>query len=192
MPDDVSVEPAWVAAPPWSSGGCITLVVSGVVDGVHAIDAGAVTANDSGFREFYAREFDGLVRQAALILGSQAHAADVVHDAFVAAYQRWDMLEDPRRYLYRSVVNGCRDRWRRSERERRLQQRLPREPHPTVRDVLWDVLSRLPMNQRTAVVLRFYGGFTQAEIAEHMDCAHGSVGPWIRRALDQMREALDD
>ena len=115
----------------------------------------------------------------------------MVHDAFVAAYQRWETLDDPRPYLYRSVVNGCRDRWRRTERERRLQRRVPIEPHSTIRDVLWDVLATLPMNERTAVVLRFYGGFTQAEIATQMNCPQGSVGPWIRRALDQMREALD-
>ena len=43
-----------------------------------------------------------------------------------------------------------------------------------------------------AVVLRFYGGFSQAEIAAHLECPQGSVGPWIRRALDRMKEQLDD
>lgn len=143
------------------------------------------------FREFYAREVDGLVRHAALILGSSDVANDVVHDALVAAYRRWDSLLDPKPYVFRSVVNACRDRWRRTERERRAVSRLPVISDVQPDEVLWDVVSALPFNERTAVVLRFYGGFSQAEIAAHMDCPQGSVGPWIRRALDLMKEALE-
>ena len=57
-------------------------------------------------------------------------------------------------------------------------------------DVLWDVLSKLPFNQQAAVVLRFYAGMTETEIAASLDCAPGSVGPWISRALATMRKEL--
>lgn len=65
-------------------------------------------------------------------------------------------------------------------------------PTSPVHQVLWDVIAELPLNERAAVVLRFYGGFTQAEIAAHLECPQGSVGPWIRRALNRMKEQLDD
>lgn len=144
------------------------------------------------FREFYDAEVDGLVRHAALILRSDTDANDVVHDAFVAAYRRWSEINEPRPYLYRSVMNGCRNRYRSNNRERDAIRRIDTIHPADEHHVLWDVLAELPINERSAVVLRFYGGFSQAEIAEHLDCPQGSVGPWIRRALNRMKEQLDD
>lgn len=152
----------------------------------------ALTPVSETFSEFYEREVDGLVRHAALIVGSATEANDIVQDAFVGAYQRWSALDEPRAYLYRSVINGCRERWRRTKRERRAIERIPMRPDVLDHDILWDVVAQLPLNERVAVVLRFYGGFRQSEIAAHMNCPQGSVGPWIRRALNRMKEALDD
>jgi len=163
-----------------------------VVPGVQASEVTTARTADRSFVAFYDREIDALVRHAALILGDATEANDVVHDAFIGAYRRWSTLDEPRPYLYRSVVNGCRDRWRRTNRERQAMARLSFREEEPVHDVLWDVVAQLPLNERVAVVLRFYGGFTQAEVAAHMNCPHGSVGPWIRRALSRMREALDD
>ena len=59
----------------------------------------------------------GLVRLAMLMLADQHAAEDVVQDAFLGLYRRWNSLADPARaltYLRSSVLNGCRDalpRW---------------------------------------------------------------------------------
>jgi RNA polymerase sigma factor (sigma-70 family) len=146
---------------------------------------------DKAFGAFYEAECDQQVRRAFLIVGSADMANDVVHDAFIAVYQRWGEIESPGPYLNRVVLNGCRDVCRRQARHNRW---LPRIAEPdrgsSVQDTLDDVLERLPFNQRAAVVLRYYGQFTTAEIAASLGCSPGSVGPWIRRALDQMRKAL--
>lgn len=57
-------------------------------------------------------------------------------------------------------------------------------------DVVHDALRALPFNQRAAVVLRFYGRLTVAEIAEALGCPPGSVGPWIHRALQTLPRTL--
>ena len=57
-------------------------------------------------------------------------------------------------------------------------------------DSLVDVLAALPFNHRAAIVLRYYAGFTTEEIARALDCAPGSVGPWIDRGLTAMRKVL--
>ena len=57
-------------------------------------------------------------------------------------------------------------------------------------EFLDDVLDELSFNQRAAVVLRYYGGLSTVEIAQALNCAPGSVGPWINRALKKMRKAL--
>lgn len=147
----------------------------------------------SDFDAFYAAEAAGQVRRAALLLGSDEAANDVVHDAMAAMYRRWADVDEPGPYLNRAVLNGCRDHARRRGTQRRLLRRLRpvdgahRTGEP---DVLDDVLGRLPFNQRAAVVLRYYAGFTTEEIAEAIDCPRGSVGPWIDRALRTMRKEL--
>ncbi len=143
------------------------------------------------FGDFYRRELDGQVRRAALLLGSDELANDVVHDAFVSVYSRWESLDSPGPYLNVAVLNGCRGLHRRRTRYQRLLPRLlDRGVESSEAEHLDDVLAQLPFNQRAAVILRFYAGSTTDEIASALGCAPGSVGPWIDRALGKMRKAL--
>jgi RNA polymerase sigma factor (sigma-70 family) len=143
------------------------------------------------FADFYRRELDGQVRRAVLLLGSNDVANDVVHDAFIAVYRRWDTLDEPGPYLQVAVLNGCRGIHRQRSRQRRVLTRFVDRRAPTSPDeYLDDLLAELPFNQRAAVVLRFYGGLTTDEIARELGCAAGSVGPWINRALAKLRKAL--
>jgi len=151
--------------------------------------AASDTAGD--FRRLYEKEFDRQVRRAALMVGSSDVANDVVQDAFIRLYERWDRIDGPGPYLHRSVLNGCRDHGRRQVRVRRLEAGLRHGPdEAATHDILWDILAELPFNQRAAVVLRYYAGMTEREIADQLQCRPGSVGPWIRRGLDKMRKAL--
>lgn len=159
-------------------------------------------AQDAAFAAFYRRELEQQVRRAFLLLGSNEAADDVVHDAFVAVYQRWDSLEAPGPYLNRVVLNGCRDVGRRRARRDRAIARLgggcdggdgaggARASGPDGTEILDDVLAILPFNQRAAVVLRYYAQLSTDEIADALGCRRGSVGPWITRALKSMRKVL--
>jgi RNA polymerase sigma factor (sigma-70 family) len=143
------------------------------------------------FAEFYRAEVGGQVRRAALLVGSAEQANDLVHDAFVEIYRRWSELERPAPYLNRAVLNRCRDAGRSRRRQVRLLPRLvavDREPWEP--DSIAPLLDALPFNQRAAIVLRFYVGMSNVEIAQVLRCPPGSVGPWIDRALKQLRKAL--
>ena len=161
------------------------MVVSGEAEPVEShVDSVA-------FADFYRLELDAQVRRAVLLLGSNDIANDVVHDAFVSVYRRWETLDSPGPYLHIAVLNGCREIHRQRSRQRRLLPRfVDRTASASVDEHLDDVLTALPFNQRAAVVLRFYGGLTTEEIARELGCAAGSVGPWINRALTKMRKAL--
>jgi RNA polymerase sigma factor (sigma-70 family) len=151
---------------------------------------GFVTTS-ADFDSFYRAEVVGQVRRAALLVGSDDAANDIVHDAFANMYRRWAEIADPAPYLNRSVLNGCRDRARRGQRYLRLVDRLrPTAPLLGEPEIVSDLLGRLPFNQRAAVVLRFYAGFSTDEIATALDCPRGSIGPWIDRALNNMRKEL--
>jgi len=143
------------------------------------------------FSDFYEVELAEQVRSATFILGSVDAAQDVVHDVFVEMFKKWDVgITDPRAYLRRSVVNRCRDVMRRNAVALRHRRSLRREDVPAVDAPLYDALASLPFKQRAAVVLRYYLGLTEAEIAAALGCAVGSVGPWIRRGLDRLAVQL--
>jgi hypothetical protein len=64
----------------------------------------APASYEETYRSCYAR----LTRVAYLIIGSNEAAEEVVQDAFVALYPRFQRVRSPEAYLYRSVVNGSR------------------------------------------------------------------------------------
>lgn len=159
---------------------------------MHTDEAASLSEIERGeFGRFYHREFDGQVRRAVLLVGSNGQANDIVQEAMLAVFRRWRTVVEPGPYLNRAVLNGCRDAGRRRSSERRFLARLrpvtSTAPHDEVLD---DVLRTLPFSQRAAVVLRYYGGFSTDEIAAILDCPTGSIGPWIDRALAKMRKAL--
>jgi RNA polymerase sigma factor (sigma-70 family) len=151
----------------------------------------AGTTDADTFDRFYRRELAGQVRRAALIVGSDELANDVVHDAMLEVFRRWSELASPGAYLNRAVLNGCHEAARKAAVHRRaLPRLLDRAPQSPGDGALDDVLRALPFRQRAAVVLRYYDGLTTAEIAGALSCAPGSVGPWIDRALKKMRKVL--
>lgn len=147
-------------------------------------------SDGEAFECFYLSEMPVQVRRAALILGSDETARDVVQDAFVSLLPRWHEVRVPQAYLSRSVLNGCRDVIRHLARGRKLaQENLPSD-HSDRHEIMFDVLGRLPFNHRAAIVLRYYEGLTETEIALALNCRPGSIGPWIRRGLNTMRKEL--
>ncbi|HYN35327.1 MAG TPA: RNA polymerase sigma factor [Ilumatobacteraceae bacterium] len=144
----------------------------------------------TAFSDFYEAEMPGQVRRAAMMIGSTDLAHDLVHDAFVEIYRRWDSLDRPGPYLNRSVLNRCRDAGRSRTRRARLSERLRPEPAAWDQEPIADLLDGLSFNQRAVIVLRFYVGLSNVEIAEALDCPPGSVGPWITRALERLRKEM--
>jgi len=59
-----------------------------------------------------------------------------------------------------------------------------------IADLLVGLLDGLPFNQRAVIVLRFYIGLSNVEIADGLDCPPGSVGPLLNRALEHLRKVM--
>jgi RNA polymerase sigma factor (sigma-70 family) len=55
---------------------------------------------------------------------------------------------------------------------------------------MWELLAALPRRQRAALVLRFYEDLPDADIAEILGCAIGTVRSSISRALTTLRTEL--
>jgi RNA polymerase sigma factor (sigma-70 family) len=144
----------------------------------------ASLATPATFSELYAAEFLPLVRLATLLTGRVETARDIVQDAFVQLHVRWASVRRPSAYVRRSVVNGCNSFHR---RQRRVGDAYP-EPTTTldVDDTL-TTLSALKPTPRAIVVLKFYEGRSEHEIAAIVGCRPGSVGPTLQRALATLR-----
>ncbi len=58
-------------------------------------------------------------------------------------------------------------------------------------DELFDALATLPHRQRAAVVLQFYEGLPQSEIAQVLRCREGTVASLVHRGLAQLRRVIE-
>jgi RNA polymerase sigma-70 factor (sigma-E family) len=146
----------------------------------------------------YVRTHRGaLVRYALLLCGSQAVAEDLVQEVLARVFLRWDSLDAQRgrrAYLQRSITNEFLS-WRRRWSTRTLHyvdgssltDIADNSPHHGHDDELWSALHSLPRRQHAAVVLRYYEGLSDAEIAEVLRCGTSTVRAHISRALATLR-----
>lgn len=141
----------------------------------------------------YQSRYQAELRRATLLVGSSAAAQDVVAEAFCDVIRRWEQIREPAAYLNRAVLNGCRQAGKRRRREAPTD---PAERALADRAVsddfndLADAVEGLPWKQRAVVVLKYYEGRTEAEIADLLGIRPGSVGPTAQRALTRLRKEV--
>jgi RNA polymerase sigma-70 factor (sigma-E family) len=143
----------------------------------------------------------GLTRLAYVMLGNRAAAEDVVHEAFLGLHRRWQQLSQPQKplpYLRSSVLNGCRSVHRAAARPLRATHEPPAASAESIvlteeehRQVMVAV-RRLPRRQREVVVLRYYLGLSDTEIAGDMGISPGTVRSAAHRALGALGVELKE
>ena len=144
-----------------------------------------------------------LLRLAYTLTGSRTDAEDVVQDALARALPRWDRIarfEHPEAYVRRMVVNAHTSRWRRWRRREtpHAEVVLPgvvdgpdtAMPVDEVRAV-WAACAALPIDQRVAVVLRYYEQLEYGEIAALTGVAEGTVRSRVSRGLAALRTSME-
>ncbi|MGO8978170.1 MAG: SigE family RNA polymerase sigma factor [Streptosporangiaceae bacterium] len=182
--------------------------VDGRLDVTEVIGARAATVSEltdrdvySAVTELYAAHYRSLVRLAALLVRDTATAEEVVQDSFVAMHRRWRLLRENDKaeaYLRRSVVNRSRSVLRhRAVVERNAPQPAPDMPsaeHGAIvlleRSAVVAALRTLSPRQREAVVLRYYGDMSEAQVAAVMGISPGAVKSHMARAMTVLRSAL--
>ena len=177
---------------------------------VHAeSEAGALVVSpgswdaDEALEQLYAAHWRSLVRLSVLLLRDQGAAEEVVQDAFVAVHGRWSRLRDPDKalaYLRQAVVNRSRSALRhRGVVERyAARQAPPPDAAPADDDVsaagrrtaVLDAMRALPDRQREVLALRYYLDLSEAEIADALGIARGSVKAHASRGAATLRSLL--
>jgi len=144
------------------------------------------------FESFYQREYAATVRLAGFLSGDRTIAEDIAQDAFMRMRSEFERIANPGGYLRTTVVNLCRNHHRRLGREAL---RLARHgvTAPAVSDRAAELgasLHRLPYSERAVIVLRYWLGLSEAEIAAHLGCRPGTVKSRHARALAKIRKEL--
>jgi RNA polymerase sigma-70 factor (sigma-E family) len=153
--------------------------------------------------DLYAEHRMRLVRLALFLVDELATAEDVVQEAFAGLHRHWSGLRDEHAalgYLRTAVVNGSRSVLR---RRRTAREYVP--PHAvnarsaesmailsTEHQAVVEALRALPARQREVLVLRYYGGLSEAEIAEAAGISRGAVKSTASRALDAVARLMGD
>lgn len=149
--------------------------------------------------EWFAAEYEPLLRFAYFVTGDREAARDAVQEAFIKLYKAGARVEHEGfpAYARRTVANLGRSRFRRQRAERNAIAGMPRvaegviDPDPVERDEVWAAILRLSKQQRAVVALRFYEHMTESQIAATLAVTTGTVKKQLSRALDRLSMELE-
>ncbi|HOG46675.1 MAG TPA: sigma-70 family RNA polymerase sigma factor [Anaerolineae bacterium] len=145
------------------------------------------------------------LRVAYAITRDAALAEDIAQGAFLRAYERIDQFELGRPFgpwFLRSVANAALRTMARRRRQLPLEAEVAQggtmlasaDPGPAqwveqaeTSEELWQALGQISPPLRAAVVLRYYVGLSEAEIAEQLACAQGTIKWRLSAARRRLR-----
>ena len=131
--------------------------------------------------ELVTRYENTLFRAALAILREPQEAQDAVQDAYVRYLEKRPRFQDgehAKAWLLKVTANGCKSRLR------------SRKRHPAVE--LVEAILALPANQRAAVHLHYYEGYSTGEIAQILGQRPGTVRSHLSRAREALRKYLKE
>src|SRR5262245_20800078 len=171
-------------------------------NGSSGSDCGSGSSDRGGseaeFTAYVQERRASLYATAYHLTGDRYEAEDLLQSALFSTYRAWDRITDKAAvggYLRRTMTNLHISAWRRRKVNEYPTEELPETAGDTdamggteLRTVLWQALAKLPENQRTMLVLRYYEGRTDPEIADILGISVGTVKSSIWRALRRLRD----
>lgn len=160
------------------------------------------SGTDAAFDQLYRAQWHNMVRVAILLVDDLESAKDCAQDAFLGLYRKPPRNADAQLgYLHKSVVNAARSVLRRRGTVRRhlRSAELPlADPadHPVLigaeHAALMAALRQLSYRQREVLVLRYWSGLSEAQIAAALGVRPGTVKSAASRALSALEDKLGD
>ncbi len=163
-----------------------------------------VKAGDrKAFSELVRRHQRSVLRLSLRFVKDMDTAEDVTQEAFIKAYEKLNSFEGRasfKSWLFQIAVNTARNKIREWKRETvdidDVQLAVDAEAemtlvHASVSDILQQEVDKLPIKQRTALVLRVYEDLSFNEIAEIMECPYDTAKANYRHALLKLRNTFE-
>jgi RNA polymerase sigma-70 factor (sigma-E family) len=153
---------------------------------------------DEDFADFVRARWSSLYRLAYLLAASPTGAEDLLQTTLEKAYVNWrriGQMEYPeayvRRMLANTLVSSRRRHWHRERPTDALPEVVGESAEMPVldRSLLWPLVCALPDRQRAVIVLRYYEDLSEAQIAEALGCAPGTVKSQASAGIAALRRA---
>ena len=156
------------------------------------------------FDELFEAHYRPVLGLAVLLVGDQTSAEDLVADAYVRVFVKWQRgaVTDVNAYLRRAVVNAVKNTWRHRTVGRRVERLVaqstfdadPRALDTIIveRDELLTALHALPPGQRHCVVLRYYEDLSEAQTAALLGIAVGTVKSQTAKGLARLASIMEE
>jgi len=171
-----------------------------------ALVALAARSEQSALAELYDRYGRSAYGLALRVVRDEALAEDAVQEAFLALWRTAPRFVPERgrasAWILTLVHRRAVDLVRREERRRADALELDAEPGSgSVDEEAWlrlqrervqHALRQLPDQQREALELAYYGGFTQSELAERLGQPLGTIKSRMFAGLSRLRELLGE
>ena len=172
----------------------------------------AKSGNKAAFGKIVRAYQDRILYLGYDLMGNYEDAKDLAQEAFIRAFEKLAQFEERSKFstwLYRITVNLAMD----IHRKNRKKQYVPLENHTRTgseidsllttdvpggtsveleetRAQIDKALDTLSVNQKTAIVLKYFQYKSPKEIAEMMGCTQGTVRNHIFRAMHKLKKTL--
>jgi RNA polymerase sigma-70 factor, ECF subfamily len=174
--------------------------------GADRVDPGVVAAPAvvavprASFETFYAEQVPTTLAVVLALRGPRVASEELVQEAFVRAYRRWDevgLMARPDLWVQRVALNLASSQLRRLAAEGRALVRSGARPPAGAEtsgfedaDRFWRLVRRLPPRQARVVALHYAADRSVAEIAEVLEIAEGTVKAHLHKARTRLTQLL--
>lgn len=156
-------------------------------------------STDEEFADFVSARWSSLYRLAYLLAASPTGAEDLLQTTLEKAYVNWARIGRMeyaeayvRRMLANTLVSSRRRAWIREQPWGDVPETAADSTELPIldRSLLWPLVCALPARQRAVIVLRYYEDLSEAQIADVLGCAPGTVKSQASAAMGALRRAL--
>lgn len=132
-----------------------------------------------------------LYRIAYPYFNSESMAVDMVDEAIYKAYLKKKQLRQEQymeTWLIRILMNLCKTKYSKYKKQTGIDEMPEDATYADYENIpLKEALVRLPQQYREVVVLKYFGGYTIAEIGQLLEIPQGTVATRMRKALELLR-----
>lgn len=149
---------------------------------------------DEEIMDIYNRQVDTVYRVCFSFMKTRTDTEDMVQETFLrlmSSGTEFQSEKHEKAWLIVTAANLCKDALRRAWRKHTSIDDLPEIPQdgPEWNPVLEAILA-LPADQKTAVYMYYYEGYSSAEIAKAMRCRQGTIRSRLSRARQALKKDL--
>lgn len=158
------------------------------------------------FDAFYTQYYPIVVRYLIKRCTNRFDAEDLANTVFTYCFQHWDSYDATKASIQSWLFMIVRSRWKNYCRDKKIsvdiqkiENTLFSDPDPleqairldSLRQTVAAALNAISLQQRDAIIMRFFQNLSNDEIAERMQITEGNVRVLIHRGLKSLRQHID-